>query len=87
MESIANMLAALGCHTETSDNEIIIFGTGKMRGGTVDGAGDHRIVMSAAIASCFCEEAVTIRGAQAVNKSYPHFFADFNMLGGKSFVI
>ena len=87
IESTANMLAALGCHVRTSDDEIIISGAGKMRGGTVNGAGDHRIVMSAAIASCFCEEAVTITGAQAVNKSYPHFFADFNMLGGRSFVI
>ena len=87
IESTANMLAALGCHVKTSDNEIIIFGTGKMRGGTVNGAGDHRIVMSAAIASCFCKEAVTITGVQAVNKSYPHFFDDFNMVGGKSFVI
>jgi 3-phosphoshikimate 1-carboxyvinyltransferase len=87
IESVANMLTALGCRVRASDDEIIIFGAGKIRGGTVDAVNDHRIAMSAAIASCFCQEAVTIKGAQAVNKSYPHFFDDFNMLGGRSFVI
>ncbi len=55
---------------------------GGLTGGTVDGFNDHRIVMSAAIASTVCVDPVIIRGGEAVNKSYPRFFEDFIRLGG-----
>ena len=38
--------------------------------------------MSAAAASVFCENEVTVIGADAVNKSYPTFFEEFDKLGG-----
>ena len=53
----------------------------------VDGHNDHRIVMAAAIAASSCRFPVVIRGAEAVQKSYPHFFADFRKLGGRADVI
>ena len=62
---------------------MVIRGKPLLRGGTVDGCNDHRIVMAAAIAATNCMEPVTIVGAEAVNKSYPGFFADFKSLGGK----
>jgi len=43
--------------------------------------------MSAAIAAIGCTDAVTVMGAEAVNKSYPDFFEDYNLLGGESHVI
>ena len=43
--------------------------------------------MAAAVASLKCENEVIIRQAEAVNKSYPEFFNDFNKLGGKSYVM
>ena len=70
-----------GCAEETLDG-MIINGTGTLNGGSVDGFGDHRVVMSAAIASCICENEVEIIGAESVKKSYPAFFEDFNSLGG-----
>ncbi len=51
-------------------------------GGEVDAAGDHRIAMAFAILGTRCLGPVTIRGAEAVNKSYPAFFEDFRRLGG-----
>jgi 3-phosphoshikimate 1-carboxyvinyltransferase len=51
-------------------------------GGEVDAAGDHRIAMAFAILGTRCLAPVTIRGAEAVNKSYPAFFEDFRRLGG-----
>lgn len=54
-----------------------------LTGGTVSSHGDHRIAMSAAIAATLCTEPVTIQGAEAVNKSYPRFFDDLWLLGGK----
>lgn len=51
-------------------------------GGSVDGANDHRIVMAAAVAAAFARGETVIRGAEAVNKSYPAFFDNFRSLGG-----
>ena len=86
IKSTADMLTALGCKVDILDNELLIHG-GKFRGGTVHSANDHRIVMAAAIASCFCQGDVIITDAHAVSKTYPEFFSDFNMLGGKAVVI
>ena len=56
-------------------------------GGTVDAANDHRIVMTAAVLAAATEGGVTIRGAEAVNKSYPTFFEDLQKLGGETNVV
>ena len=74
IETTASMIRALGGEVETGDDYMRIFGTGRLRGGEVDGAGDHRIVMSAAVAACLCDGEVIIHGAEAVNKSFPTFF-------------
>ncbi|MCL2475126.1 MAG: 3-phosphoshikimate 1-carboxyvinyltransferase [Chloroflexi bacterium] len=83
IETVGNMLKALGTKIKTDQNEIIIYGQGFLSGGVVNGSNDHRIVMAAAIASTFCNKPVIITGTQAVDKSYPSFFKDFQMLGGK----
>ncbi len=77
IETTAAMVKALGGQVEVGQEHLKIFGTGRLSGGTVDGAGDHRIVMSAAIASLICENEVEILGHEAVNKSYPEFFNVF----------
>ena len=48
-----------------------------LRGGTVDSYNDHRIAMSAAIASLVSTEGVTITHFEAINKSYPTFAENF----------
>jgi 3-phosphoshikimate 1-carboxyvinyltransferase len=58
-----------------------------MHGGVVDGAGDHRIVMAAAIAATRTSGEVMIKGAEAAEKSYPDFFKDYSKLGGSINVI
>ena len=78
IETTANMIRALGGSVEVGKDYLRVFGTGRLVGGTVDGAGDHRIVMSAAVASLLCENEVGILGWQAVNKSYPEFFEVFD---------
>ena len=42
---------------------------------------DHRIAMACAIIALNAPEPITIEDADAVNKSYPHFFADLEKLG------
>ncbi len=80
--STVAMINSLGGSAKGNDNSIIIDGKPKLCGGRVDSFNDHRIVMAAAVASQYCENEVTIIGAEAVNKSYPDFFEDFKKLGG-----
>ena len=80
--STVAMVTALGGKAEATDDTLTVYGTG-LTGGTVDSVNDHRIAMSAAIASTVCTSPVTILGAEAVNKSYPHFWDEFTRLGGK----
>ncbi|MBE0600429.1 MAG: 3-phosphoshikimate 1-carboxyvinyltransferase, partial [Firmicutes bacterium] len=67
--------------TETHDS-LLIDGGHTLRGAVVNSQNDHRIAMMAAVASVLCEGTVTIEQAEALNKSYPRFFADLRSLGG-----
>lgn len=80
--AVAAMLRALGGAVEIGEDSMTVVGTG-LTGGTVDAQGDHRIAMAAAIAATVCTAPVTILGAQAVEKSYPSFWAEYCRLGGK----
>ena len=87
LSTTAAMLNVLGGDVEVTDDGLIIEPTDAMHGGTVDGAGDHRIVMAAAVAATAISGEVIIRGAEAAEKSYPDFFSDYTKLGGKANVI
>ena len=82
--STFEMLKTLGADIEKTDDGFIINGKEKLKGGTVDSYNDHRIVMSAAVASVKCENEIYIKNAIAVAKSYPAFFEDFNLTGGNA---
>ena len=83
LAAVTAMLTALGGDVQEQPEGLIVTGRQRLAGGTVDSVNDHRIAMSAAIAAIGCEGPVTIRGAQAVNKSYPGFWDDYARLGGK----
>ena len=85
--STCDMINALGGRAEGTEDSICVCGTGALTGGAVDSVNDHRIAMAAAVASLICKQNVTIKNAQAVNKSYPAFFDDFKKLGGNLNVI
>ncbi|MBR2572628.1 MAG: 3-phosphoshikimate 1-carboxyvinyltransferase [Clostridia bacterium] len=82
IQAMKDTLLALGGKAEETADGLAVFGCGRLRGGTVDGKNDHRVVMAAAAAACICREPVEIAGAEAVEKSYPDFFRDYNRLGG-----
>jgi 3-phosphoshikimate 1-carboxyvinyltransferase len=75
-------LAKMGIRADVSDNSLIIHG-GKPGGAEIEAHADHRLAMSFAIAALFAEGSSIINGAEAVTKSYPHFFADLAKLGAK----
>lgn len=82
LRAVADMLTALGGAVEITPDGLVIDGGKPLRGGTVDGFGDHRIVMAASILATRADAPVTITEAQAVSKSYPDFFKHFQALGG-----
>lgn len=86
IRAVESLLRALGARVESGADFLTVYG-GLLHGGEVDGCRDHRIVMAAAIAASACAEPVVIRGAEAVRKSYPHFFADYERLGGNIHVL
>ncbi|MBQ1435492.1 MAG: 3-phosphoshikimate 1-carboxyvinyltransferase, partial [Clostridia bacterium] len=81
-----NMLRALGIEAR-SDAETLTVTGGRISGGTIDSAGDHRIAMAAAVAAVAASGDIIIKGAEAVKKSYPDFFGDFSKLGGECHVV
>ena len=81
LASVTATLNALGAKVIEGSDSLSIDGVKSLKGGTVEAWGDHRIAMTAAIAACACENAVTIKGAQAVSKSYPQFFDELASLG------
>jgi len=83
-DRVASTLALilnLGGTADATESTLTVRGTG-LTGGTVDACNDHRIAMSAAIASTVCKEDVLILGADCVKKSYPKFWEEFSRLGG-----
>ena len=83
LDAMVRAISALGgSATETADG-LLIEGAA-LTGGVVDGQNDHRIVMAAAVMATAAASPVTILGAEAVNKSYPRFFEDLMLLGGKA---
>lgn len=83
IESTVTTLQQLGANIKTEEDDIIIYGKSKLQGGNIDSFNDHRIAMMVSIAALRCENPVILSQANAVNKSYPHFFDDYTSLGGK----
>ena len=75
------MIRKLGGNAEATQDRLTVY-PGGFRGGIVDACNDHRIAMAAAIAATICTEPVTILGAEAVGKSYPGFWEEYQHLGG-----
>lgn len=77
--TITSVLRELGIDVSSEENTMHILG-GQVSGGTVSSHNDHRIAMMAATMGCMASGAVNITEAEAVNKSYPHFFRDMASL-------
>ena len=82
IESVVQMLKSLGAEAGALPDGLWVEGRRCLPGGTVDACGDHRIAMAAAICAPGCEGPVTVRGAEATEKSYAGFWKDYVNLGG-----
>lgn len=87
IESTVRMLNDLGVRAEETEDGCVIYGRRIIPGGTVNNRLDHRIMMSAAIASFGSESPVVMDNAECHSISYPGFIDDMKKLGMKIEVI
>ena len=87
LEAIYRQLTILGVDIKKLDSGLIIKGKGEWNGGTVWSHNDHRMVMALSIMAINLPGNLKITNAESVKKSYPHFFDDYNLIGGKANII
>ncbi len=73
--------AKMGVKIELDDDVMIIEGTAALKGADTHSRHDHRIAMACAVAATKATGATTIDEAEAINKSYPEFYAHLKHLG------
>ena len=78
--AMATELGRMGVGVEEYEGELVVHG-GDIEGATVDGHGDHRIVMALAVAALVADGETTIHGAEHVDVSFPGFFEVLSGLG------
>ncbi len=73
----------LGYQIHLQEDEMFIEGSTKKPKGNVivNSHHDHRIAMALTLAALNCEEKIDIEHAEAIDKSYPNFYADMQQLG------
>ncbi len=82
--SIKIELNKIGAKIEEIGDSLVIQGVDIFEGGVeVSAWNDHRIAMSLAVASIRCKNEIVIDEAESVKKSYPHFWDDFEKMGGQ----
>ena len=84
LSAISEELAKIGVKIEASENELKITGGKNYAGCEVSSHNDHRIAMALTVMASCAEGNITILNSQCVEKSYPGFFKDYNLLGGEA---
>ena len=75
IEAVVDGLRALGAHIRATPDGFTVRGVpARLRGGSLDARGDHRIAMLGAIAGLVSREGVTVEGAEAAGVSFPGFY-------------
>jgi 3-phosphoshikimate 1-carboxyvinyltransferase len=87
LAAMADCLRRLGADVKEMPDDLLIHGGQLLKGGSVCGYNDHRVVMSMAIAALICKQPIEVTDARSVNKSWPSFFEDFQRIGGNVHVI
>lgn len=84
LKAVSTELKRLGAKIIEKEEGLIIDGVEELEGGIeVWSWKDHRIAMTLAIAATRCKNPIIIKDYECVAKSYPSFFEDYKMLGGK----
>ncbi|QLG62261.1 3-phosphoshikimate 1-carboxyvinyltransferase [Halorarum salinum] len=82
VSAMAEELGRMGASVTEEPDSLTVHGDDSdLRGATVDGRGDHRLVMALAVAGLVAEGETTVRGAEHVEVSFPGFFGTLAALG------
>ena len=84
IETVVNMINAIGGSAEATDDGCIIHGKPRLEGGRIVHKGDHRIMMSAAVASLVCDGSVDMDDAECCAVSFPGFPEKMSAIGLES---
>ena len=82
LAALAHNLSALGVRVEESADGLAITG-GRVRGGTIEAGGDHRVAMAFAVLGAGADGPVTIDDASSISTSFSGFGATLSALGGR----
>ncbi|MGH2911076.1 MAG: 3-phosphoshikimate 1-carboxyvinyltransferase [Solirubrobacteraceae bacterium] len=78
--TVVDGLRGLGADIDSLEDGFAVTGTGGLKGGMIDAAGDHRLAMMGAVAGLASREGVTVRGMEVAAVSYPGFVRDLRTL-------
>lgn len=73
IETMYTAMTRLGAGMQVTGDRVALAGGGFTRGGRVEAGGDHRVAMALTLAGLAAPEAVTVRGAQWIQVSFPGF--------------
>jgi 3-phosphoshikimate 1-carboxyvinyltransferase len=80
--TVVDGLRGLGAEIEAAPDGFRVRGTGGLRGGRIEAAGDHRLALLGAVAGLASDEGVEVVGMDAADVSYPGFARDISALAG-----
>lgn len=85
IKALLSELSKMGVKMNVEGDAIEICGVDKLHGAEICPHGDHRIAMACAVAALKASGKTVIRNAECINKSYPNFIRDINLLGAETF--
>ena len=80
IKSMVDLLKNLSVEVNEYQDGLIIKG-GTISGGVVDSFGDHRIAMTALVASSVAKEKIEVENCENINTSFPSFITLMNSIG------
>ena len=83
VRTTAEGLRRLGARVEERPDGLRVEGAQQLTGATVSSHGDHRLAVMLAVAGAVAEGETVIRNSAAVAVSYPRFWEDLGVLGGR----
>jgi 3-phosphoshikimate 1-carboxyvinyltransferase len=78
--TISEEYEKMGIEVDLSEPNVMAIRGGDISSATLFSHDDHRIAMSLAVSALRCQEGITIRNAECVEKSYPTFFEDLESI-------
>jgi 3-phosphoshikimate 1-carboxyvinyltransferase len=82
LRGISAGIRALGGHAGNQGQDLVVAGGG-LHGGPADGAEDHRLAMSFAVAALAADRPCEIEGMEAADVSFPGFLQTLRALGAE----